>query len=149
VITWSLLRLIESHSLRKLSLSWNGIQDDGAFLLAKQISESNSRLRDLDISCNFIGARGISALREMTDFRRSKGLSLDLNYRNNSYRSSPYSSYLSRPPSSIITKPVLKFLNLGKSTSINTTPIPIPKTSQTTTTSTSKRTLSIFDDFAL
>lgn len=60
-----ILSLLTQHSsLTRISLSWNGISDDGATKLASVIENLRNSMKDLDLSYNLIGSPGKCLLQE-------------------------------------------------------------------------------------
>jgi hypothetical protein len=89
----NILQLIRQHSstLANLSLCWNGLRDAGAsklaktlrFLLTLEKPSFRLALSNVDLSYNFVGAKGQSSLAAMQSEWQKRGRRISFNIKNN------------------------------------------------------------------
>eukprot|EP00457_Paulinella_chromatophora_P005076 gb/GEZN01005090.1/.p1 GENE.gb/GEZN01005090.1/~~gb/GEZN01005090.1/.p1 ORF type:complete len:532 (-),score=44.47 gb/GEZN01005090.1/:191-1786(-) len=104
-----ILRLLDKHSLKNLSLAWNGITDRGARTIADKLRFLESRrssLAYLDLSHNMIDKRGLRELRSSQLHRHKQHHKFRLNWHRNKFSppaswtvGSPYRKYVTPPRS--------------------------------------------------
>eukprot|EP00808_Paulinella_micropora_P004889 g27136.t1 len=106
-----ILRLLDKHSLKNLSLAWNGITDNGARSIADKLRDLDSRrssLTHLDLSHNRIDKRGLRELRSSQLHQLKQHKTFCLNWQRNKFSppsswtvgsNSPYTKHVTPPRS--------------------------------------------------
>lgn len=86
----TVLRLLDKHSLKNLSLAWNGITDDGGRQIAQKLLSSQfspGGLKHLDVSDNDIDKRGLRELRacKLQTYQQNPHSPLQINWQRNKF----------------------------------------------------------------
>jgi hypothetical protein len=87
----TVLQLLDKHSLKNLSLAWNGITDDGGRQIAQKLLSldfSPGGLKRLDVSDNDIDKRGLRELRvcQLQKYQQNPRSPLQINWQRNKFK---------------------------------------------------------------